>query len=215
MLELSRVTDALPVLAISPLLPSAFAELPYSSELLLLASFPTWVTGDAEYDAVCEEGFDAYFTALYHYNTQDASWTFIDRWYTYDEVAALVYECLTPDPDEDPLPLAVGFLHGWLSALALTDRPTALRGLALLVTSLQAVFSLTHPGYAPFQYGEPVKGIGCTYNAYGIMRVYLCGGRLQAELHRGARTDRSVTFSRLSDAERLCRVLNGEEAAQC
>jgi hypothetical protein len=34
-------------------------------------------------------------------------------------------------------------------------------------------------------------------------------------VHRGRRTGQLVEFSRLSDAERLCRVLNGEEAPSC
>lgn len=35
------------------------------------------------------------------------------------------------------------------------------------------------------------------------------------DFHYGLRTGQPVTFSRLSDAERLCRVLNGEEAPLC
>jgi hypothetical protein len=34
-------------------------------------------------------------------------------------------------------------------------------------------------------------------------------------LHRGRRTGQPVEFSRLSDAERLCRVLNGDEPPSC
>ena len=67
--------------------------------------------------------------------------------------------------------------------------------------------------YFVVEYRDPSR---CLHgNCYGLMYAYQYGQVLRHAVYIGPRSGRPVTFSRLSDAERLCRILNGQEEAAC
>lgn len=123
------VTDVLPVLdvvsddaASSVLQPEDFEDIAYSSSYLLPVSFPCAIVGDAEYVRGCELGFVLYF-----------DWP--ELWGgTFSELKkSVIGDLFSKAPDAGSLASRVGFQHGLLSALALTNRSLALAGLSLLV----------------------------------------------------------------------------------
>lgn len=119
--------------------PVDFMDVAYQPGLLLKASFPQFILSDPEYITACEWGFEDYFGDMVQGNTPETL-TVVPRFYTRPEVAALLVENMTKmyshDTCIDPLAIRVGFLHGWLSALALTDYQLASFGLQVLLRLL-------------------------------------------------------------------------------
>ena len=135
----------------SRLAPSDFVDLPYSPALLLDARFGAELTDHQDFAAACGEGFDGYFSEMYHWNEDRSGTVFVDHFFTWDEVREMVVQevaayCAAYCNESvfeqlyGPVSLAwrAGFVLGWLSALALSDRALALRGLALLEEGIQA-----------------------------------------------------------------------------
>ena len=56
----SLTIDAPPILV-----PSMFADIPYSPALLLDAHFGSHITDDPEFSRACQSGFDTYFEVMY------------------------------------------------------------------------------------------------------------------------------------------------------
>lgn len=122
------------------LAPSYFVDLPYSPALLLDAGFDASITDPADFRSACDAGFDDYFEMMYCWSETRTDLVFVDRFYTWLEVQGGIVGNVvrTYGPSEQffrvtPLSWRAGFVLGWLSALALVDRPLALRGLCLLV----------------------------------------------------------------------------------
>jgi hypothetical protein len=138
MLEMASLPESLSgltqVLQTRSLSPADFQNLPYSSNLLLLAPFDASLTGDPEYEAGCECGFDSYFAEMSHWLPNLTGFFFVDRLHTSASVRDYLLRNVAYDPVRNPSPLAwsAGWGLGWLSALALTDQSLALMGLELL-----------------------------------------------------------------------------------
>ncbi len=138
MLETIGMQESMPVLPLTSvtrsLTPADFQNLPYSPTLLLSAHFEPSLTADPEYEAGCECGFDSYFTEMHHWLPNLSGYTFIDRYHTPASVKSYLLSNTVYDPVRNPTLLAwrSGWGLGWLSALALTDRPLALCGLEFL-----------------------------------------------------------------------------------
>ncbi len=148
MLDLTGVslhtTDALPVLFLNAvptrLCPSQFADVAYTPALLLDTPF-TAATLGPDFEWACQSGFEGYFEDMCQWSEDGTDLVCVDRFFTLTEVQAhIVDELLTPDDPVQvrrwgsvPLAVRVGITLGLLSALALTDRPTALAGRDLLV----------------------------------------------------------------------------------
>lgn len=140
MLEMIDSPENMPVLTLTPVprssTPADFQNLPYSPTLLLSAPFAASLTADPEYQAGCECGFDSYFTDMHHWLPGLRGFFFVDRLYTPASVRDYLSREITYDPVRNPCFLSwrAGWGLGWLSALALTDRPLALSGLEQLQT---------------------------------------------------------------------------------
>ena len=138
MLEIVHPPESLSGLTQAPvtrsLSPADFQDLPYSPMLLLPAHLDPSLTADPEYEAGCECGFDSYFTEMHHWLPNLSGYTFIDRYHTPASVKSYLLSNMVYDPVRNPTLLArrAGWGLGWLSALALTDRPLALCGLEFL-----------------------------------------------------------------------------------
>lgn len=140
MLDQDCVIDTL---AVAPLAsPVLFKEMEFTPALLLKASFDASITASAQYQEGCEYGFFDYFEEMYQMGASGLRDVFVDRFYTWADVEREVVEEVAVAAEEHDTPLwwVVGFEHAWLSALALTDRALALRGLGLL-TRLVAVMT--------------------------------------------------------------------------
>src|SRR5262249_23172136 len=89
---------------------------------------------DPEYHEGCEWGFNYYFAEMHCWLPQMRGFTFVERLYTSASVREYLLSEIVYDPVRNPTYLAwrTGWGLGWLSALALTDRSLALRGLELL-----------------------------------------------------------------------------------
>jgi hypothetical protein len=121
MLQLVHTTDALPLSVVAPLLPEDFQDVPYSSCFLLPASFPDVIVNDPLYVEWCETGFALYFDDPYNGTSSlSALKVFI------------LQEMFPGSSDDAPFVQHIGFLHGWLSALAFIHRALALQGLDIL-----------------------------------------------------------------------------------
>lgn len=137
MVALARTTDALPAVTIAPLAPSHFQHVPYSSALLLPVRFDASIIDDPEYAAACQGGFEGYFEGMLDWNEAGDDLVFVNRCYTWVDIVQNVSDNLLNTntlPGCSPTSLAwrAGYMLGWLSALALTDRALALRGVSLL-----------------------------------------------------------------------------------
>jgi hypothetical protein len=119
-LQTARITGPLPLLDVvsCALLPEDLESIRYSSHLLLPATLPSVIVNDATYAQWCYMGFDSCSDGDY-----DTSSLPLLKAFIVNEVVCY---------PSDPLVQHVGFLHGWLSALAFTDRTLALAGLSLL-----------------------------------------------------------------------------------
>ena len=132
----------------SRLAPSDFVDLPYSPALLLDARFGAELTDHQDFAAACRDGFTFYFEEMYHDGGEEMPDIFEDYFYSWDEVRGRVMMEMVDRSARaqafeqlyGPVSLAslAGFMLGWLSALALSDRALALRGLALLEEGIQA-----------------------------------------------------------------------------
>ncbi len=128
-----RITDALPVLSldtsvITLLTPADFEDVAYTPALLLRASFDASITSAVDYQEGCKFGFADCLEMVVsddpdtvkHCTSRPVVCSFVARNLCNDEV------------DPSPLAWRVGFVFGWLSALALTNRSMASVGLGLL-----------------------------------------------------------------------------------
>jgi hypothetical protein len=136
-----NTSESLPLVSFLPpigsLTPADFQDVSYSPMFLLPVQFDASITTDPEYPDGCEGGFYCYFEDMFQRDEAGRGTVFIDRFYSRADVMSLVVEglssSLSPSRwDAAPLSYSVGFVLGWLSALALTDRPLALGGLELL-----------------------------------------------------------------------------------
>jgi hypothetical protein len=141
MLETIGMQESMSVLPLASvtrsLTPADFQDVSYSPRFLLPVQFDASMTTDSEYQEGCESGFYCYFEDMFQQNEAGRETVFLDRFYSRADVMSLVVEGLSSSfsPsrwDAAPLSYSVGFVLGWLSALALTDRPLALGGLELL-----------------------------------------------------------------------------------
>lgn len=131
MLDVRSTASSFVALVPAPVVkPSDFLTLSYAPALLLDVRFPIVVIADAVFSDACEVGFDAYFDEMMSGSTFEDSYL-EDHFYTWDEVERVLCENMS-SAYGDSLPWRAGFCLGWLSALALTDRPLALRGAELL-----------------------------------------------------------------------------------
>src|SRR5437588_5825944 len=128
-------TQTLSSMAVS-LTAAAFVDVPYSPAFLLESRFDASITDDPEFPFTCGCGFDAYFAEMFEWNEEHTDLVFVEKCYTWAEVAELVAETMLhedrPEHIESNASRA-GFVLGWLSALALTHRSLALTGLTLLM----------------------------------------------------------------------------------
>jgi len=119
---------------VSPLTVADFVEMPYSPVLLLDSKFDVLITDDSEFREACEDGFKAYFEVMDEMDDEDDD-VFVERCYTWAEVIESVVDNALSEGEPGRLLPCVeraGFALGWLSALALTDRPMARRALTVL-----------------------------------------------------------------------------------
>lgn len=156
MLQIDRATDALPVVsllspvvsssAVSSLTPADFQDVAYNSVLLLPVLLASSITEHPCYADGCEGGFESYFESMYD-NDECDNEVFVNHFYARAELCSFVAECVLPETNSrmralldsreswhHRFPRRVGFALGWLSALALTDRPLALVGVQVLLT---------------------------------------------------------------------------------
>lgn len=128
-----RTTDALPVLSldasvITLLTPADFEDVPYTPALLLRASFDASITSAVDYQEGCKYGFDDCLEMVVsddpdtvkHCTSRSVVCSFVARNLCQD------------DFDLSSLAWRIGFVLGWLSALAVTNRSMASVGLDLL-----------------------------------------------------------------------------------
>jgi hypothetical protein len=118
--------------------PSDVVDLPYSPALLFNVHFPIVVVADEAFSTACRIGFDMYFEDMFHGKLLEAL-QFEDHFYTWEEVERIVRDLLSPASGER-LVWRVGMCLGWLSALALTDRLVAERGVELLCSLANAEY---------------------------------------------------------------------------
>lgn len=112
-----------------------FQDISYSPAFLLPAQFDTRLTLDPEYQKACQVGFDDGIERLSEEDERELfTWDMVRN----EVLTSLldVQRVLPPGFPTLSLAWASGFLLGWLSALALIDRPLALRGLELLTVLL-------------------------------------------------------------------------------
>lgn len=109
-----------------------FKDLPYTPSFLLPALLDETILVDQDYHEACAEGFRCYFEEMYH--DDGTHERFVEHKYTRLEVIRCVVSEAKIDP-RSPVPLAVrvGIVHGWLSALALTNLHLAQVGMQLLL----------------------------------------------------------------------------------
>ncbi len=135
MFDVVNTSESLPLVSLLPpagsLTPVDFPDVSYSPAFLLPVQFDASIMTDPEYQRACEVGFDDYVERLYEADER--------AFFTWDEVKNEVVrtlldvqKVLPPGFPTLSLAWASGFLLGWLSALALINRPLALSGLELL-----------------------------------------------------------------------------------
>lgn len=137
MLSQSYVMDA------SSVAPSVleYVALPYSPSLLLEVHFPLALVADHGFSEACEVGFNDYFGEMCQESTLDEL-VCVERVYTWADVEQRVVSDMVTASEKlgERLPWCAGYALGWLSALALTQRSLALRGVGFLyalVTQVQ------------------------------------------------------------------------------
>jgi hypothetical protein len=125
---------------LTPGAPSLFKDLPFNAALLLPVSLDVSLTAHPDFSEGCQCGDSSYFDEMYHVDpsTGDRE-VFIDHFYTWYEVEKQVREATLFHAERysSSLSWAVGFVLGWLSALAFTDRALALRGFDLMVSLMK------------------------------------------------------------------------------
>jgi hypothetical protein len=132
------------VLSVSPTMrPSVltFVEIPYTPSLLLGVQLPIAVVADHAFSEACEIGFNNYFEEMYQCSLSGEC-SFVERFYTWVDVEREMREQVITFHEKygERLSWCAGFALGWLSALALVDRPLALQGvtfMSALVARLQ------------------------------------------------------------------------------
>ncbi|QBD80539.1 hypothetical protein EPA93_33040 [Ktedonosporobacter rubrisoli] len=114
-------------------------EMDYSPALLVPISSALSFHADPEYHKACKPGFITYFEEMYERDTQaPQEVVFQPRHYSDLEVGGIVVKEFLSHREELPLGWRVGFLHGWLSALALTNRVAAQEGAEVLCVLVQS-----------------------------------------------------------------------------
>ncbi len=141
MLQQSYITTQ--PLYLAPVVPVAanlpLQEVPYSPALLLpLPDLATVIVCDHDFVTACEYGYEGYFEDMCEWNSTHDDLIFVHTSFASSEVYALVVENLhqeinIPASDRTTLPWRVGFIFGWLSALAKYQPAQAKHGLAVLV----------------------------------------------------------------------------------
>lgn len=124
------------------LAPADFSDVSYHPSLLLPVTWASSLVAPAEYANACRDGFISYFEEMMERDEDHDEVVYISRYYTRREVFHQIAENVTQQ--ELPLSWRAGFMLGWLSALALTDRTLAIEGLQVL-TSLLEHLSTTAP----------------------------------------------------------------------
>lgn len=136
MLKQERITDALSQeFTVTPLTPADFQDVPYSPALLLPACFDSSITANKhQFREGCEGGFEAYFEDMYTWKNpddQDEGLIFVSQFYTLADVKSFLLKELLPSVLSASFPYRVGFVLGWLSALALTNSLLAMQGVRI------------------------------------------------------------------------------------
>jgi len=127
------LTSIVPVAADVPF------HVPYSSALLLpLPDLAPAIVCNHDFVTACEYGHENYFEDMYEWNSTHDDLIYVHKSFTSFEVFAVVQENLRqemplPDLEQTTLPWRVGFVFGWLSALAHYQPVQAQHGLCLLV----------------------------------------------------------------------------------
>ena len=142
MFDVVNTSESLPLVSLLP--PADFQDVSYSSALLLPAEFDPCITADPEYQRAREAGFVDFFELLVELlDDEDESEQLPLTWDDVKhEIIRNVFDTrkvFAPDFSMTVLAWDAGFMLGWLSALALIDRPLALRGLKLLLVFVNQV----------------------------------------------------------------------------
>jgi hypothetical protein len=126
------------IVSVTPFLMSDDIGLPYSPALLFDAGFDASITDGSDFSLACQNGFYGFFEDMYE---DDASGdgVFVGCSLTYLDVERVLvrnvvrhYNVLEKFYGFSPLSWRAGWALGWLSALALFNRPLALQGIDLL-----------------------------------------------------------------------------------
>jgi hypothetical protein len=143
--------EALLVVSLVPagetvLTPAHFDTMPYMAAILLPVALDAAIAEDSEYRAGCQAGFESYFAEMHQWDETVTRYVFVNRYYTAAQIKRRVrLELLDSDAngwEPELLPWRTGFVHGWLSALSLTDRELALYGMDVLLALLKRKFSV-------------------------------------------------------------------------
>ena len=146
MFDVVNTSESLPLVSLlSPagsLTPVDVDAVSYSSALLLPVQFDTCITADPEYRRAHEDGFVDFLEQLSELLDDESE----QPPFTWDDVKHEIIrnvfdtrKVFASDFSVTVLAWDAGFMLGWLSALALVDRPLALRGLKLLVIFVDQV----------------------------------------------------------------------------
>ena len=129
--------------SIIPFLMSDDIGLLYSPALLFDAGLDASITDHPDFSDACRDGFRDFVWDMYE-DGKEGNGVFVSRSYTYPEIEREIVLGVARRYDAGEqffeqkcgyfpsLSLRTGFMLGWLSALALIDRPLALRGVRLL-----------------------------------------------------------------------------------
>ncbi len=117
--------------------PAAFDAMPYTPFLLLPADLDASIAEQKDYVEGRQGGFESYFCEMHQWNADMSGYVFVSRYYTPAQVKRRVRIELLDSQyngwEPELFPWRVGFMHGWLSALALTDRELAMYGVQVLI----------------------------------------------------------------------------------
>jgi hypothetical protein len=142
MMQLASLVSAV-VAPVVSLKPSDFLTVEYTPALLQPVYLDGSVTQHHEYGQACQAGFEEYFIEMYK-GDEDV---FVDRYYSRSEVVKYVIATLADTAgcfaelqgwfEKVSVAWHAGYLHGWLSALALTSPGLARVGLQVLVNMVK------------------------------------------------------------------------------
>jgi hypothetical protein len=129
------------IMKVAPLTLAEYAEMPYAPTLLLDSKFDASLTDDPEFRRACESGFEGYFELMYEWNEDRTAAVFVEKRYTWADLAVLVDETVGDTGLQGwrgvSFAWGAGFGLGWLSAHALVQREDAELALARLTVGIE------------------------------------------------------------------------------